>query len=128
MERILFVLAGVYGFSAVALGAFGAHGMRKIFDTATDGVKRAEWWQTAAHYHLVHAMAIALAAYLASRVSGAVPIVAGACFAAGVVVFSGSLYAMAATGARSLGMITPVGGLLLLAGWLAVVMAAWRLG
>ena len=124
MERLFFLLSGVYGFLAVALGAFGAHGLKKTLDALPDGALRASWWQTGAQYHLAHALALALAADLAARTGGTAATVAGFCFAGGVLLFSGSLYVMTVTGVRVLGMVTPLGGLLLLAGWGAVAVAA----
>lgn len=124
MERALLILAGVYGFLGVALGAFGAHALRPVFDRATDAAKRAEWWHTATQYHLVHTLAIALAAWLLARSQSTAATVAGFAFAAGVLLFSGTLYTMAVTGLRWLGAITPIGGLLLLVGWAAVIVAA----
>jgi len=124
MERVLLILAGVYGFVGVALGAFGAHALRPVFDRANDAAKRAEWWHTATQYHLVHALAIGLAAWLLSRSQSTAATVAGFAFAAGVLLFSGTLYTMAVTGIRWLGAITPIGGLLLLIGWAAVIVAA----
>lgn len=126
MDRLLVVLAGVLGFLGVGLGAFGAHGLRSFLDALADGARRAEWWETAARYHLVHALAIAFAAWLASRGPGLGARAAGVCFALGILVFSGSLYAMTWTGARWLGAVTPIGGLLLMAGWACVVWAALR--
>jgi uncharacterized membrane protein YgdD (TMEM256/DUF423 family) len=128
MPRIFIILSGVLGFSAVALGAFGAHGLRSRMDSLPDGIKRLEWWNTAAHYHLTHALALALAAWLVHRGAGASAVVAGWSFVAGVVLFSGSLYVMTITGQTKLGAITPLGGLLFLVGWGAVVVAGWRLG
>jgi uncharacterized membrane protein YgdD (TMEM256/DUF423 family) len=127
MSRLFVVLSGLLGFSAVALGAFGAHGLRSRLESLPDGVKRLEWWNTAAHYHLTHALALALAAWLVHRGAGASAVVAGWSFIAGVLLFSGSLYLMTITGQTKLGAITPLGGLLLLAGWGAVVAAGWRL-
>jgi uncharacterized membrane protein YgdD (TMEM256/DUF423 family) len=124
MERALFVVSGVYGFLAVALGAFGAHALRPVFARAADAAKRLEWWQTASHYHLAHAVAIAVAALLLGRTQHAAANVAGGAFAGGVLVFSGTLYAMALGGPRWLGAITPIGGTLLLVGWGALVVAA----
>ena len=107
-------LAALAGFLAVALGAFGAHGLKAVLEqNGTLAV-----WQTAALYHLVHAVVLLV---LAQR--AVVPRVAFALFGAGIVVFSGSLYALAVTNVKWLGAITPLGGLCLLAGWLAL---AWR--
>lgn len=129
MEKALFVLSGVLGFLAVALGAFGAHGLEPRLEGLVDGASRLSYFRTAAHYHLAHALSLGLAAHLSGRRGpGATPAaVSGLCFAAGVLVFSGSLYAMSLTGVRALGALTPVGGLLLLVGWAALAVSAWRL-
>lgn len=127
MSRIFVIVSGVLGFTAVALGAFGAHGLRSRLGSLPDGVKRLEWWTTAAHYHLTHALALAFVAWLAHRGAGASASVAGWSFVAGVTLFSGSLYLMTLTGQTKLGAITPIGGLLLLVGWGAVVVAGFRL-
>ena len=106
-------LAALAGFLAVALGAFGAHGLKAVLEkNGTLAV-----WQTAALYHLVHAVVLLV---LAQR--AVVPRVAFALFGTGIVIFSGSLYALAVTNVQWLGAITPLGGLCLLAGWLAL---AW---
>ncbi|AGP36091.1 DUF423 domain-containing protein [Sorangium cellulosum] len=123
MERLFFLLSGVYGFLGVALGAFGAHGIKAKLDALPDGALRASWWQTGSLYHLVHALALALAAHLAARTGGTAATAAGFCFAAGVLLFSGSLYVMTLTDLR-LGAVTPLGGLFFLAGWGAVIVAA----
>ena len=107
-------LAALAGFFAVALGAFGAHRLKPVFDqNGTLAV-----WQTAALYHLVHAVVLLVLAQKA-----AVARVPFALFGAGIVLFSGSLYALAVTNVKWLGAITPLGGLCLLAGWLAL---AWK--
>jgi uncharacterized membrane protein YgdD (TMEM256/DUF423 family) len=127
MERVFWLLSGINGFLAVALGAFGAHGLRGRLASAPDGVRRLEVWETAAHYHLLHALALALVAYLATRTSHASVSYAGYAFLGGIVIFSGSLYALALTGVRALGAITPIGGLCFLAGWVCVVLGALQL-
>ncbi len=125
MARSYFLLAGITGFLGVALGAFGAHGLKKRLAALPDGEQRSAWWQTGATYHLVHALAIGLA----GAVAGAAPegTIAGWLFLAGIVLFSGSLYLMTLTGKRALGAITPVGGVLMLAGWIAIATAALRM-
>ena len=88
------------------LGAFGAHALQARFD-----VKQTKMWETAAHYQAVHAGAAMLAAYVgASR--------AASFLVGGTALFSGSLYLLALTGVKKLGMLTPIGGLGLAAGWL----------
>ena len=124
-ERALFVASGVLGFLAVALGAFGAHALKSYFSGLEDGTQRAAWWATAVQYHLPHAVVVAVAGALASRDAGAAAAIAGWAFMGGVVIFSGSLYVMAITGARWLGAVTPVGGVCFLAGW---GLLAWAAG
>lgn len=127
MERVVLGLASVYGFLAVALGAFGAHGLRGFLASVSDGPQRLAWWQTAAQYHLAHALALGLVAYVAGRHEGNATLIAAAGFSLGVLFFSGSLYVMTITGARWLGAITPIGGLLLLVGWVSLGVAAFHL-
>lgn len=128
MSRIFVMVSGLLGFTAVALGAFGAHGLRSRLELLPDGVKRLEWWNTAAHYQLGHALALAFVAWLAHRGAGMPAAVAGWSFVTGVALFSGSLYTMTITGLTKLGAVTPFGGLAFLVGWAAVMVAGWRLG
>ena len=103
-------IAAVVGFLAVALGAFGAHGLKDLL--RQNGT--AEIWHTAVLYHLVHAVVLLLiASRPAARVSAAFWLVL-----AGIVIFSGSLYLLAITNLKWLGAVTPLGGISLLAGWL----------
>ena len=133
MERTAFIAAGINGFLSVALGAFGAHGLKSRLADASDAAQRLGWWETASQYQMAHALALGLVAYLAGRlqaggVGGSTAAsVAGYAFLAGILVFSGSLYAMTLTGTRALGAITPLGGLCFLVGWAAVVAAALKL-
>lgn len=105
--------AAVLGFVGVALGAFGAHGLKDIL-AAND---TAEIWKTASLYHLIHAVVL----LVVSRIEP-LPRAAAWAFALGVVVFSGSLYALAITNIKWLGAITPVGGVAFLLGWLLLVL------
>lgn len=102
-------IAAVTGFLAVALGAFGAHGLKNILmqhGTATV-------WETAVFYHFIHAVMLFVLAERKPQAAGP-----WWCFLAGIVIFSGSLYLLAVTGERWLGAVTPVGGVSLLTGWL----------
>ena len=110
-------------FVAVALGAFGAHGLKNVL---TDEMKAV--YETGVRYQVYHALAFFIVAWLSSRGPSRAVQAAGWCFAGGIILFSGSLYALSLTGVRKLGAITPVGGLLFLAGWflLAVAGAAVR--
>ena len=107
--------AGSLGFLAVALGAFGAHGLEgRLTEEAKD------WWETATLYLLVHSVAaLAMAQWPAPRAT-----TAGWAFVLGASVFAGTLYAMALGAPRFLGAITPIGGVGLLVGWGLVISAA----
>ena len=124
MDRRLLQVAALNGFLAVALGAFGAHGLKGFVEGMEDAAQRLAWWDTAAHYHLTHALALGLAAWAATRSSGRLAKASGWCFQLGILLFSGSLYAMTLTGVRVLGAVTPIGGVLLLAGWVCVGLSA----
>lgn len=106
------LLVGIAGASAVLLGAFGAHALRDVLDAP-----RRELWHTAVDYHVWHALALALAAGLGRGRSRRVAVVA---FALGIVLFSGSLYALALGAPRWAGIITPLGGLAFVTGWIAL--------
>jgi uncharacterized membrane protein YgdD (TMEM256/DUF423 family) len=111
------VVGAIWGFLGVALGAFGAHGLK-----ARVGEQALGWWQTGAQYHLVHALALVATGLL--RAQGGRGDAAGWAFLAGSLVFSGSLYVMALGGPRWLGAVTPLGGLGMLAGWALLALAA----
>jgi uncharacterized membrane protein YgdD (TMEM256/DUF423 family) len=124
--RLLLGVSAISGFLAVALGAFGAHGLRGLVADFPDAAKRVEWWQTGASYHLAHALAIGIAALLVERVAGRAPVIAAWAFVAGIVLFSGSLYVMGASGLRALGAVTPLGGLAFLVGWACLAWSAFK--
>lgn len=126
MERLWMISAAGHGFLAVALGAFGAHGLKGKLAGLADGADRLGWWHTASQYHLAHALAFGLCALAASRYPGTASNASGWLLHAGIAIFSGSLYAMALTGTRWLGAITPIGGLCLLGAWLALGIACTR--
>ena len=112
------------GASSVLLGAFGAHALKARLG---EGSPLLATWATAAQYHLVHSGAILIAAGAARqhqqlRPAGGGPATAAAFFAAGTLLFSGSLYALVLTGEKRLGAVTPIGGVLLTAGWLALLL------
>jgi len=120
--RAALVLGALFAFAAVALGAFGAHALKARLSPDSLQV-----WQTAVLYHGWHALALlAVGAIMLQRSDATSLGFAAWLFAAGIVLFSGSLYALAFTGVRSLGAVTPVGGLAFLGGWLAFAWSAWR--
>lgn len=126
--RLLLLLSAVNGFLAVALGAFGAHGLKKRFAELPDQLQRLSWWETASQYQMAHALAIAVCALLLSQFSSSLATWAGYFFAAGILLFCGSLYLMSLTGVRGLGAVTPLGGVCFLVGWGALVVLAARAG
>lgn len=117
------ILGSLSGMLAVVTGAFGAHALADKVDA-----RMLEIWQTAAHYQIVHALALFAAAWLVSQTQSTAAITAGWCFTAGILVFSGSLYLMVFTGARWLGAITPIGGTAMIVGWFCCMLAALKLG
>lgn len=106
------LLVGLAGASAVLLGAFGAHALRGVLDA-----RGSELWRTAVDYHVWHALALAVAVGLGRGRSGRL---AAAAFTVGIVLFSGSLYALALGVPRWVGIITPFGGVAFILGWLAL--------
>jgi uncharacterized membrane protein YgdD (TMEM256/DUF423 family) len=121
MDRTFLVLAGASGALAVAAGAFGAHALRERLSPDLLAI-----FDTGARYHLAHALALVAAAFAAARCPGGAATAAGWLFVAGTVIFSGSLYALALSGVRQLGAVTPIGGVAFIAGWIALAVAAAR--
>jgi len=119
MDRTFLLVGAVAGFLAVGLGAFGAHGLRARISPDMLAV-----FETGVRYHMYHALAIVLTALLITRFGGGLMTAAGWLFITGIVLFSGSLYALALSGVTVLGAITPLGGLAFLAGWACLAMAA----
>lgn len=122
MERLLFMLASLLGGVGVGLGAFGAHAMRgRIAENLIAN------YETGVRYHFYHALALFAVVIAIQRwPNSTLPVIAGWLFVIGVVIFSGSLYVMAFTGLRWLGAITPIGGVALIAGWVCLLLVAWR--
>jgi uncharacterized membrane protein YgdD (TMEM256/DUF423 family) len=121
MQRIFLVLGALSGLISVAAGAFGAHGLRHRL--APDSLSV---FETAARYQMYHALALLAVAWAASRSPEALPKWAGWCFVVGTVFFSGSLYALALTGVRWLGAITPLGGAAFMLGWICLALSGLR--
>ena len=123
MARLWLLLSACAGFTGVALGAFAAHGLKSQLTSAHLAV-----FQTGAHYQLIHALALFGVGLLALLRPAPLVNCAGALFALGILLFSGSLYGLTLSGVSALGVITPFGGLAFLAGWLCLGVAAWKLG
>jgi len=120
-ERQFAALGALSALLAVAAGAFGAHALRSLLDPALLAA-----FETGARYQMYHALALLAVSRAVTRWPGGVTRAAGWLFVAGTLLFSGSLYAMALTGNRSLGAITPLGGVAFMAGWLCLAVAALR--
>lgn len=116
------MIASILGATSVGAGAFGAHALREKLEP-----RMLEVWQTAAQYQMVHALALLAVAWIIHQAPSRPATAAGWAFIAGVALFSGSLYAMALSGVRVLGMITPLGGLAFIIGWLCLAAASTRL-
>jgi uncharacterized membrane protein YgdD (TMEM256/DUF423 family) len=121
MDRLFIIIGAVSGGIGVAAGAFGAHALRARLEP-----RLLEVFETGARYQMYHAIAMLAAAWIVTRVPGSLANASGWLFLAGTLLFSGSLYAMAFTGIRALGAITPLGGVCFIAGWGCLALAAMR--
>lgn len=120
--RTFLILGGLNAFLAVALGAFGAHALRSQLTT-----EMLEVYKTGVNYHLAHALGLILIGLVLERRQGNVWLIrSGWLIATGILLFSGSLYALSISGTRILGAITPFGGLCFLSGWLLFVASLVR--
>lgn len=128
MHRKYFLLATLLGAIAVATGAFGAHGLQKI----TSDEKILHGYQTAVQYQVYHALALLMAAAVADKLSTQLFRWAALCFTGGILLFSGSLYLLTylkiqgSAAAKAIGPVTPLGGVLFIAGWILLGLAAIR--
>lgn len=120
--KLFLALGGAAALLAVALGAFGAHGLKSRLPADMLAV-----YQTGVQYHFYHALGLALIGLAVLHLPDSAALrAAGWLMAAGILLFSGSLYALALSGERWLGAVTPIGGLAFLLGWAALVWAALR--
>ncbi|HWZ47522.1 MAG TPA: DUF423 domain-containing protein [Herbaspirillum sp.] len=122
-ERQLILAGTINMFIAVAAGAFGAHGLKQILSAEMLAI-----WQTAVTYQMAHALGLLAVALLLPRLQSGLAVWAGRSMLTGIVIFSGSLYALALTGIRMLGAITPLGGVAFLLAWGLLATAAYRKG
>lgn len=119
MPRAFTLIGALSAFLAVAAGAFAAHTLRERIEPEMLAV-----FETGARYQMYHALALIACGWAAERFRPRAVAAAGWCFVSGTVLFSGSLYALALSGAKALGAVTPIGGLLFLAGWLSLAWGA----
>ncbi len=116
MDRTFLLIGSIFGFLGVAFGAFGAHALRSRLSPEMLAV-----FETGVRYQMYHAFAILIVAAAIGHIGNVTLLAAsGWLFTGGIILFSGSLYALALTGTGILGAITPFGGLLFLAGWLCL--------
>ena len=116
MDRTFLLIGAISGFLGVAFGAFGAHALRSRLSPEMLAV-----FETGVRYQMYHTFAVLIVAAAIGHIGNArLLVIAGWIFAAGIVLFSGSLYTLALTGVGTLGAITPIGGLLFLIGWLCL--------
>jgi uncharacterized membrane protein YgdD (TMEM256/DUF423 family) len=120
MDKTFLLIGALSGFLAVAFGAFGAHALRGRLSPEMLAV-----FETGVRYEMYHALAILAVGLMMARSGGWLFATAGWLFTAGIVLFSGSLYVLALSGVGMFGVITPIGGLLFLAGWACLLIAAF---
>lgn len=113
------IFAAMFGLLGVAAGAFGAHALSARLEP-----RMLEVFETAVRYQMYHALALFGVAWLCQQMRARSAMIAGWAFIIGIVLFSGSLYAMVFTGVRALGFITPIGGVAFIAGWAALLLTA----
>jgi len=119
--KIFLILGSASAFLAVALGAFAAHVLKDKLSPEMLGI-----FEVGVRYHLYHSLALFVVAWIGSQFPGVNSPVAGWFFVAGIMLFSGSLYALSLSGTRWLGMITPIGGLCFLGGWIWIAWGVWK--
>ncbi|MGB3810816.1 MAG: DUF423 domain-containing protein [Parvibaculum sp.] len=120
--KLWLTIGAFSGFLAVALGAFGAHGL-----AARVPADQLNAFEIGARYHMYHALALLVVAWLASQAPGALVSTAGWAFVIGTVLFSGSLYVLGVTGSRALVLVTPIGGLAFMIGWVCLIARGLKL-
>lgn len=123
MTKLFVILGAALMMLGVGAGAFGAHGLSSYFERFPN---LASTYDTAVRYHIYHAIALFIAAWLVDKYPVDLTTWAGYLFLAGILFFSGSLYLLVFTRQSWLGAITPIGGVAFIAGWGCLLLAAWR--
>jgi uncharacterized membrane protein YgdD (TMEM256/DUF423 family) len=121
MDRVFFALGSLSAFFGVAFGSFAAHALKGRLDADMMVI-----FETGVRYQMYHAIALLAVGWACTRWPGKVLIASGWLFVTGTIIFSGGLYALSLSGMRTLGVVTPFGGVALLAGWLCLAWAAWK--
>lgn len=122
MQKLALISGSIMAFLAVAIGAFGAHGLQSILEAN----ERVDTFETAVKYHMYHALALLLTGLLLQFYPGRLMENSVWLFIAGIFIFSGSLYTLSITNIRILGAITPIGGLCFLIAWAMLVISFWK--
>lgn len=117
-QKCLLFAGSFFGFVSVALGAFGAHALKHRLSSDMLGV-----FEVGARYQMYHVFAIFIAVWISTYAPSVLSSYSGWLFVAGIIIFSGSLYLLALTGIKTFGAITPIGGVLLLVGWVLLAIA-----
>jgi uncharacterized membrane protein YgdD (TMEM256/DUF423 family) len=118
MQKIFLIIGSVLGGLSVMIGAFGAHALKSMLESSG----RSETFETAVKYQFYHALALILLGILMLNLKHTMFNYAGYSFIFGTLIFSGSLYTLCLSGITKFGMITPIGGLLLIAGWIFLLL------
>lgn len=121
MKRLFLMFGIINGFLAVALGAFGAHGLEGKLSVSMIAI-----WDKAVSYQMFHTVALLVTSILFLKIKNKAIIIAGWSFLIGIILFSGSLYLYSTTGIKSLAMITPFGGVVFLIGWILLGVAGMK--
>jgi uncharacterized membrane protein YgdD (TMEM256/DUF423 family) len=123
LEKSLLIVGSLVGFATVAIGAFGAHALKERLSLEMMAI-----FEVGVRYQMYHAFAIFIAVWISTLSGGAtLAIISGWLFFSGILVFSGSLYTLALSNIRAFGAITPIGGLLMLAGWITLLIGIIRI-
>ena len=131
--RVPYSHNSLLGGLAVACGAFGAHGLESHFSSAGSGLtaeeqRLLEIWETAARYQMYHALALLAVSFVAAQRPGRAVWLAGAAMTLGTIIFSGCLYALVLSGQKWLGAVVPIGGTLMIVGWLSLLVHSFLAG
>ncbi|GAB7389375.1 DUF423 domain-containing protein [Bacillaceae bacterium] len=121
--KVFIILGSLNAFLSIALGAFGAHGLKSVLPP-----ERLAVYETGVEYHMLHSLALILVAVLSDKLGNGKSLAkaSGWLIFAGILLFSGSLYVLTFTGAGMWGIVTPFGGVAFLLGWLSLALAAWK--
>jgi uncharacterized membrane protein YgdD (TMEM256/DUF423 family) len=122
MAKLFLIIGSILGGTGVMIGAFGAHALKNLLESSG----RLETFETAVKYQFYHALALILLGILMNNQEHSVYQYSGYSFIVGTLIFSGSLYALCLSGITKFGMITPVGGVLLIAGWALLMLGIMK--